>query len=124
MTFVNSLGLAEVETVEKFGPRATIKTGQLASVYGHPLIVSGQLRTADADGKVTDGGNTKDTGRVLGVNTSQWRLGYRRSLMIETDRDIQKRQNTMVVSLRVGFAERTGARGSATHTALTYNLTG
>ena len=124
MTFVNSLGLTEVETVEKFGPRATIKTGQLASVYGHPLIVSGQMRVADADGKVTDGGNTKDTGRLLGVNTSQWRVGYRRSLMIETDRDIQKRQNTMVVSLRVGFAERTGKRASATHTALTYNLTG
>ena len=30
----------------------------------------------------------------------------------------------MVVSLRLAFAERTGKRSSATHTALQYNVTG
>lgn len=121
-TFTSSLGLSSVETVDKLGPNATILNGQLGSIYGHPLIVSGQMRLAEADGKVTDGGNTTDRGRILAVNTSQWRVGFRRSLMIETQRDIQKRQNVMVVSLRLGFAERTGARTSATHTALVYNI--
>ncbi len=122
-TFLNSLALSEVETVDKLGPNATILTGQLGAVYGHPLIVSGQMALADADGKVTDGGNTTDTGRVLAVNTTQWRVGFRRRLMIETERDIQKRQNVMVVSMRVAFAERTGSRTSASHTALAYNVT-
>ncbi len=122
-TFLNSLGLTEVETVDKLGPSATILTGQLGAVYGHPLIVSGQVALADEDGKVTSGGNTTDTGRVLAVNTSQWRVGFRRRLMIETERDIQKRQNVMVVSMRIAFAERTGTRSSATHTALAYNVT-
>ena len=121
-TFTKSLGMSEVQTLDKFGRNATILSGQLGTVYGHPLIVSGQMRMADADGKVTSAGNDADRGRVLAVNTTQWRVGYRRSLMIETERDIQKRQNTMVVSLRIAFAERTGARGSATHTALTYNI--
>ncbi len=122
-TFTAGLGMSSVETVDKLGPKATILSGQLASIYGHPLIVSGQMRLADADGKVSDGGNTYERGRILAVNTSQWRVGFRRSLMIETQRDIQKRQNVMVVSLRLGFAERSGDRSSATHTALTYNIT-
>ncbi len=122
-TFVRSLGLNAVETVDKLGPKATILTGQLASVYGHPLIVSGQMRLADADGKVTSGGNTQDRGRLLAVNTGQWRVGFRRNLMIETERDIQKRQNVMVVSMRLAFAERTGNRSKAEHTALVYNIT-
>ncbi len=121
-TFVSSLGVSTVETVDKLGPQATILTGQLATVYGHPLIVSGQMRLADADGKVTSGGNDTDRGRVLCVNTSQWRVGFRRNLMIETERDIQKRQNVMVVSMRLAFAERTGDRANAEHTALTYNI--
>ena len=122
-TFVGSLGIDAVETVDKLGPKATILTGQLASVYGHPLVVSGQMRIADADGKVTDGGNTQDRGRLLAVNTSQWRVGFRRSLMIETQRDIQKRQNVMVVSMRLAFDERSGDRSKAEHTALAYNIT-
>ena len=56
------------------------------------------------------------------MNTGQWRVGFRRNLMIETERDIQKRQNVMVVSMRLGFAERSGNRATATHTALTYNI--
>ena len=121
-TFVSSLGISAVETVDKLGPQATILTGQLATVYGHPLIVSGQMKLADADGKVTDGGNDTDRGRVLCVNTNQWRVGFRRHLMIDTERDIQKRQNLMVVSMRLAFADRTGDRANAEHTALAYNI--
>ena len=121
-TFVSSLGVSTVETVDKLGPQATILTGQLATVYGHPLIVSNQMRLADSDGKITDGGNDYDRGRVLCVNTSQWRIGFRRNLMIDTQRDIQKRQTVMVVSMRLAFAERTGDRANAEHTALAYNI--
>ena len=116
--------MAEVETVDKLGPAATLLNGQWAVVYGHPLIVSEQMRLADTDGKVTDAGNGTDTGRILVVNTSQWRVGFRRELSIETERDIQKRQNVMVVSVRLAFGERTGSRSTATHTALQYDITG
>ena len=123
-TFLASLAMDEVETVDKLGPSASVLTGQLGVVYGHPLIVSEQMRLADTDGKVTDAGNGTDTGRVLAVNRSQWRVGFRREISIETERDIQKRQNLMVVSMRIAFDERTGSRSAATHTALQYNITG
>ena len=81
------------------------------------------MRLAASDGKVTDG-VTGITGRILAANRSQWRVGFRRELSIETERDIQKRQNVMVVSMRIALSERSGSRSTATHTALQYNVTG
>lgn len=121
-TYINALGLEQVATVDKLGSRATLLTGQLGSIFGAPLVVSGQLKRADKSGKVTSGGNASERGRVLAVSRGQWRIGYRRRLLIETQRDIQKRQHTMVVSMRLAFAERTGNRTTATHTALAYNI--
>ena len=123
-TYIAAQGIAEFQTIDKLGPHATLLTGQLGAVEGIPVIVSEQLALADTDGKVTSGGNVADTGRLLLVNRTQWRKGFKRELLIETDRDIQKRQNVMVVSMRVAFAERSGARSAATHTALQYNVTG
>ncbi len=123
-TYIRCLGVDNFRTMDKLGPNATLLRGQLGAVEGIPVIVSEQMKLADTDGKVTDAGNTTDTGRLLLVNRSQWRVGFRRELAIETDRDIQKRQNIMVVSMRLAFVERSGARSGATHTALQYNITG
>ena len=123
-TYIRSLSIGNFRTLDKLGPNATLLQGQLGAVEGIPVIVSEQMKLADTDGKVTDAGNGTDTGRLLIVSRTQWRVGFRRELVIETDRDIQKRQNVMVISLRLAFAERTGTRSTATHTALQYNITG
>ena len=122
-TYIKSLAIAEFRTLDKLGPQATLLNGQLAQVDGIPVIVSEQLAPSDADGKITDGGSANTKGRLLILNRTQWRLGFRRELMIETTRDIQKRQNIMVVSMRLAFMERTGSRSTAQHTALQYNIT-
>ena len=98
-TFIKSLTVDSFRTLDKFGPNATILTGQLGAVEGIPVIVSEQMRLADADGKVTSGGNANTKGRLLIVNRSQWRVGFKRELTIETVRDAQKRQNIMVVTV-------------------------
>ena len=121
-TYIGLQTLDAFQTLDKLGPRATLLTGQLGAVEGVPVIVSEQLQTADADGKVTSGGNSAPAGRLLLVNRTQWRKGFKRELLIETDRDVRKRQNVMVVSMRVAFAERTGSRSAAKHTALHYNV--
>ena len=111
-TFIRCLGVDSFRTLDKFGPHATVLTGQLGAVEGIPVIVSEQMKPADADGKVTDGGNDTDTGRLLIVNRGQWRVGYKRELTIETVRDPQKRQNVMVVSFRIALQERSGSRST------------
>ncbi len=123
-TYIRSLSIDSFRTLDKFGPQATVLTGQLGAVEGVPVIVSEQMRPADADGKVTDSGNGATTGRLLVLNRTQWLVGFKRELAIETVRDPQKRQNIMVVSFRIALQERSGNRASATHTALQYNITG
>ena len=123
-TYIKALSVSTFRTLDKFGPQATLLTGQLGAVDGIPVIVSEQMRLSDADGKVTSGGSSNTKGRLLIVNRSQWRVGFKRELTIETVRDAQKRQNIMVVSFRIALQERSGSRSSATHTALQYNVTG
>ena len=122
-TYIKSLSANNFRTLDKLGPNATLLTDQLGAVEGIPVLVSEQMKLADADGKVSDG-NIGTAGRLLLVNRAQWRVGFRRELSIETERDIQKRQNVMVVSMRLAFAERSGSRSRATHTAMQYNITG
>ena len=123
-TYLRALSVSNFRTLDRFGPQATVLTGQLGAVEGIPVIVSEQMRAADTDGKVTDRGNVTETGRLLVVNRTQWRVGFKRELSIETVRDPQKRQNIMVVSFRIALQERSGSRSTATHTALQYNITG
>ena len=122
-TYIRALSIENFRTVEKLGPNATLLTGQLGDIEGIPIIVSEQMLMADIDGKVTSGGNGADTGRVLAVNRNMYRLGFKRELMIESERDIQKRQTVLVASMRVAFKGRMD-NDSDTAVALQYNITG
>ena len=121
-TFIRAQAADAFRTMDKLGPNATVLTGMLGAVEGIPVIVSEHMRPADADGKVTDAGNTKDAGRLLLVNRTQWAQGFRRVPTIDVARDTQRRQTVVTVSLRHALTERSGARSSATHTALAYNI--
>lgn len=116
-TYVNGLlALTNVVTVDKFGPAATVLTGQLASYGGIPVVVSGAMAEAEDDGKVSTTANNNDEGQIALFHRDMWRVGLMRELMIEIDRDIQKRQFIMVVSFRIAVAAR-GTRSTAKHTA-------
>ena len=121
-TFIRVQSVEQFRTMDKLGPNATLLTGMLGAVEGIPVIVSEQMPLADADGKVTDGASSNTKGRLLLVNRTQWAQGFRRQLMIDVDRDTQKRQTVVTVSFRHALAERSGARGSAIHTGLQYNI--
>ena len=122
-TYIRALSIENFRTVEKLGPNATLLTGQLGDIEGIPVIISEQMLLADSDGKVSSGGNLTDTGRVLAVNRNMYRLGFKRELMIESERDIQKRQTVLVASMRVAFKGRMD-NASDTAVALQYNITG
>ena len=123
-TFIRAQSISQFRTMDKLGPNATLLTGMLGAIEGIPVIVSEQMRLADTDGKVTDAGNGTSTGRLLIVNRTQWAQGFRRELNVDVDRDTQKRQTVVTVSFRHALTERSGARSSATHTALQYDITG
>lgn len=120
-TYINGLlNLDGVQTLDKYGPAAVLLSGELAKYRGIPIIVSESAPLTEADGKVstTPGNNT--LGQLTIANRLAWKAGTRRDLLIEVDRDIQKRQMIMVASFRLAVAART--RASATHTAGVRNI--
>jgi HK97 family phage major capsid protein len=108
-----------VATIDKIGSDAIILRGQLASYRGIPIVVSASHPLTQADGKANDTGNTLGSFSVM--NRNMWYAGFRRNLMMEVDRDIQRRQYIMVTSLRMAVAAH-GTRSTATHTGGVYNI--
>jgi len=121
-TYLNGLlSLTNVATVDKFGPGATILTGQLAAYRGIPIIISASHPLTEADGKVSTTAASNTLGSISIVNRDAWYVGFIRDLLIEVDRDIQKRQYIMVTSIREAVAAR-GTRSTNTHTAGVYRI--
>lgn len=125
-TATRSLSITEFETADVAGgfQRATLSSGEIISVYGKPLVQSAQMRLADTDGLVTDAGNATSTGRILCVNTTQWRVGFRRQITVEPSREAGKGQTVLYVSMRIALTQQAASRGTARHTALAFDITG
>ncbi len=116
-TYLNGiLALTNVATVDKYGPQATVLTGELAKYQGVAIVPTGAILEAEDDGKQSVTGSLNDEGQIAFVHRDMWKVGFRRELLIEVDRDIQKRQFIMVVSFRIAVAAR-GTRSSAVHTS-------
>ena len=124
-TYLSMLDIAEVITPDKYGPQATILRGELARFYDIPILLSETiplLTTAkvEADGKASTTASNNTLGWLLLVNRTQWRLGFRRELNIESFRDIQKDQNILVASFRQA---QIPSGIATTHTASGRNIT-
>jgi hypothetical protein len=102
--------LAEVLTLEKFGPAATILTGQVLSLGGKPVIRSWPLGRTGAetgafgtDGlhSATAGSNTKQS--IVMADLDRFILGTRQGLRVESDVNITNGTGVLVASGRYAF---------------------
>ena len=120
------LGLTNVRTLDKLGTKATILSGQLADMDGMPIVISESMLLAEDDGKISVTGANNDEGQIAFVRQDMWKVGFRRQLMIEIDRDIRKRIYIMVLSFRIALAAQdqgdSTARGKD-HTAGIHGIT-
>ena len=97
-------------TVDKYGPQATILTGEVGRIYGMPIIVSDAFEAAGSD-----------EAQAIIVNPSNYVVGNWRGLTIETARDVVAQQRALVATRRFGFvAKESGAAGKASMCLLTY----
>ena len=87
-------------------------------MYRIPVLESGFIPSADSDGKVTSGGNVAETGSLILLYPPYWVMGFKRQVLIETERRPLELATNIVASFRLGFAAR-GA-GAAVQS---YNLT-
>ncbi len=101
-TYAKLLSLAEVATVDKYGPHATVLTGEIAKVDGVPVLVSAEMPLTQADGKADTSGNTQ--GQALCVYRPGWIVGYRRRVAATMDYLPYYDAYQMVVTVRLAFA--------------------
>jgi HK97 family phage major capsid protein len=119
--YINLLGDTNVLTVDKYGPNAVIKVGELASVDGIPVVVSQFVRDDLNATGVYDGTTTTKTA-ALTVNTNCFVYGNRRALTLQMLRELYAEydQDALAVSLRKAFAPIYPLATEKT-VALTYN---
>ena len=99
MIIKHLLGLDEVVTLEKFGPQATIRTGQLASLAGIPIIASRFMGADLAATGLYDNVTKTKTGLLL-VHTNSWRIFERRGILVESQRKIDVGATEIVATRR------------------------
>ena len=102
--------LDEVLTVDKYGPQATVLTGELARVGRNPLVASMAMSLTEADGKVsfdTPANNIK--GQVVAFNRRGLKAGWRRRVRVEVERLPASDQTRIVYSLRMGLGRYSGS---------------
>tara|TARA_Y100000592_G_scaffold14033_1_gene19861 strand:+ start:5980 stop:7434 length:1455 start_codon:yes stop_codon:yes gene_type:complete len=95
----NFLQLDEVVTLEKFGPQATIKSGQLASLAGIPIVMS-RFIGADMNASGLYDNATKDFTGFLLFNADSWYQYVRRQISVESDKDITSGAIQIVATMR------------------------
>ena len=94
---------ADVTTVDKYGDKATILSGELGKLWGIPLVVSDAFEAAGASAAVG----------IL-VNPTNYLIGNHRGLTIEMATDVVAQQRAIVATRRFGFiAKEAGAAGKA-----------
>ena len=92
------LQLTQVVTVDQYGPAATILTGELAQIAGIPIVMS-RFMGADlnATGLYTGSGST--TGFIV-YSRDSWSQYLRRSIQVESDKDIKSGAIQVVATMR------------------------
>ena len=93
----------DFRTVDLVGlQNATLLTGQVGSVNGSAVVVSGEFDTVAI-------GNTA----AVAVNTSNFLKGELRGMMMERDKNVEFQRNVLVASRRMGFIPIIGGVGAS-----------
>lgn len=101
------LGLSQLVTVDKYGPQATVRTGEIGRLLGIPVVISGNVYGPyqgiglNASG-VYDGVTTTATVMAL-LNLDAYWLADRRTLRIEDERSAIGGMQFIVANWRGDF---------------------
>jgi N4-gp56 family major capsid protein len=82
-TYATLLDIDQVVTVDKYGPNATVLTGEIGRLDGVPIVVSSQFGLTEADGFASATPSNNTLGQLLYMYRPNWYLGYRRQMNIE-----------------------------------------
>lgn len=113
--------LTNVATIDKYGPQATVLTGELAKYQGIPIVASESMRSDLNATGVYDGVTTNRAGLLL-VNIKRWYIGMRRPIVIKVMQDLPSYDRWLMASYqRLDFKGHTQS-ASEVSVAYGYNI--
>ena len=117
-TYMALLDVDDVRTVDKYGPQATVLTGELGSYRGIPIIAPSYATKTEADGKAstTEASNTK--GQITVFAPQGYLGGVRREVQLFFDRIQRTDQFLFELYTRRAFTRFGGQVGAGI-----YNIT-
>ncbi len=77
------MSMAQVQTLEKYGPGATILNGEIGRFDGSPVILSGVMKDNLHTTGVNVTGQSNNTTAILALNTLNWAWGEKGGLGLE-----------------------------------------
>jgi HK97 family phage major capsid protein len=95
------MALAEVITIDKMGAMATIVKGQIASLFGHPIIMTRWMGADLAATGLYTGSGSKSG--LLAMDTSGYYRYQARGVIIEVQKIISSQHIELVMTIREGF---------------------
>lgn len=123
-SYIDVIGDENVRTVDRYGPNATVITGELAKVDGVPIVVSEYMRQdLDATGVYTSPGDSLTA--AITVNRRGFVVGERRGISIQRLVELYSEfdQQALVATMRKAFEPRFPADTEPV-VAISYNLSG
>jgi Phage capsid family len=120
-SYISLLGDPNVVTIDKYGPNATVLTGELGKVDGVPIVVSEFVRQDLNATGVHDGVTTNRT-IALTANRRGFLQGERRGITVQVLRELyaESDQDAVIASFRRAFAPRFPS--TETTVALSFNV--
>lgn len=104
-TFMIMHDMDIVKTVDKYGPKATVVTGELGSYEGIPIICPPYATKTMADGKCSDTEASNVVGQITLFNPDGWLGGVRRNTQFFMDRIQRTDQFLIELYTRRGFTK-------------------
>ena len=108
------MNLDEVITIDKFGPQASILSGQIGSIFNVPIVMSRFLSAdLESNGLFLNSGSKDKTGFLL-FNAASYYLYERRGIVVEQDKDISAGAIRLVATYRavMGSPDQTSTKNT------------
>ncbi len=97
--FLRLMTIAEILTRDKYGDKATIVTGEMASLFNIPVVPTSMIRRNLNASGVYDGNTTTYTELLL-VNKRAFLMGTKRQAKVDSEKDIDYDRTKFVITLR------------------------
>ena len=111
--YIMMMQLAEVETVDKYGPSATILQGELGKIYGSAVIVSRYHRSDVHTGGYNEDSQANARTTIIALHREGFMIGDKREISIESERLLVHDQDQLVAFQRLDFQPIFGASSAA-----------